>query len=324
MMISMLAPRGALSLALVLSCSLAASCAGTAKDTAFTPRQSVLVDSTSMDMSYEPGSDVALEWVSGGSLAMVANGQLTFVQGGINTLEVPIETGPWPVELAFGGDLLAVCFPEQRIEIYQLDVDGLPLLSVEPETLAQVLPIVTIEISSLAGGPFDKSEPSPRRVFAMRGDGNLIAMTGPTGNVNFGNPRTGWPNPIVSIRLPKDSGIPLATRFRGAGSVDGLEGEMVVTAQLEDGSLVEWVLNSELTLWSDAKPIRHLADVDSTGGSYAFVSPENPAEVVCLNAAGEQLWTSAPSTESVDAIAGTTMGYVAVAAGGKLTVLAPR
>lgn len=319
MMITLLAPRGARSLALAVICSLAASCAGTAKDMTATPMQS-----TAMGAAYGAGGDVALAWLDGGSLAMVADGSLAVLHGDTSTWQLPIEPGTWPVELAAGGDLLAICYPEQRIEIYQLVEGGLPLVSMEPATLGEILPIVTIEISSIGPGPFDQTEPSPRLIFAMRKDGDLIAMTGPAGNVFFGNPRTGWPNPIVSIRLPKDHGIPLANRFRGADSVDGIEGEMVVTAQLEDGSLVEWTLNPELTHWSEPKPVDRVDAVDATGATRAFASAGSPAHVTCLSASGEVLWRGELPSGSVDAMAASAMGRVAVAADGKLTYLGPR
>ena len=276
------------------------------------------------DVTYEVGGDVALEWLNGGSLAMASGGSLTILQGGIDRFDMPIEPNSWPVELAFGGDLLAVCYPELRIEFYQLDEVGLPMFSMEPETQGQVSPLVTIEISPIESAPFSQATPSPRQVFAVRGDGNLVAMMGPDGNVSFGNPRTGWPNPIVSIRLPKDSGIPLAARFRGAGSVDGAEGEMVVTAKVADGSLVEWTLNPELTLWSEAKPVEQLAEVDAMGATRTFITPGNPNEVTCMGASGELLWTRSLGSGNVAALAGTLSGRVAVAAGGKLTVFAPR
>ncbi|MDG1499411.1 MAG: hypothetical protein P8N31_11610 [Planctomycetota bacterium] len=319
MMISTLTPRGARSLALALVCTLGASCAGTPKELTATPVQSV-----AMGVTYEVGSDVALAWLDGGSLAMVADDSLAVLEGDTSSWKLPIEAGTWPVELTAGGDLLAVCFPEQRIEIYQLVEGDLPLVSTEPDTLGETLPIVTIEISSIGPDPFDQSVPSPRLVFAMRKDGNLIAMTGPAGNVFFANPRTGWPNPVVSIRLPKDSGIPMANRFRGANSVDGVEGEMVVTTQLRDGSLVEWTLNPELTLWSEPNPVDRVDAVDGTGATRTFVTPGTPARVTSLSATGELLWRGELSAGSADALAVGAMGKVAVATDGKLIYLEPR
>jgi hypothetical protein len=228
--------------------------------------------------------------------------------------EVKLDSGAWPVYLASGGDLLSVCYPESRIDVFELENGYIPKANGET---GELVPMTSIEISPVAQLP--TSEPAAKRtVFAIRGDGNLFAMMGPDGNVSFANPRTGWPNEVVSVRLPKGYGYPLSARFRGAGVLPDGAGELVVTAQLEDGALVEWTLNKELVRWGPAIPVRARAQVSEDGLVRADILHGKPGNLESRGRAGELLWRVNLGEDDVQAIAIAPDGGVAVATGGQL------
>lgn len=235
----------------------------------------------------------------------------------IAVAEVKLEGATWPVFLASGGDRIAVCYPEKRIDVFELENGYYPKPDAETGLVG---PGVSIEISPLAVLP-SEGEAAPRSLFALRSDGGLLAMTGPDGNVSFADPRSGWPNEVVSVRLPKDHGVPLSTRFSGPQArADGTsaEGEYVVTAQLASGVLVEWTLNADLVKWSEPVQVSARARVSHDGAIRADLRHGMAGNVESRGEDGELLWRVPLGFESAQAIAISPSGGVAVATGGKL------
>jgi len=167
----------------------------------------------------------------------------------VATSELALDTGTWPLHLATGGGLLAIAYEEATVDVFDI------------ATLSgESTPLISLPISAQAD-PTGQHVPAPRDVFAIARDGNLLAMTGPSGTVFFANPRTGWPHQVVSVNVPKGAGRPRSARFEADG------GLTLVTEDVDtDGEalgLFERTLDATQTRWSEPTRVAAVGQVSA-------------------------------------------------------------
>lgn len=173
----------------------------------------------------------------------------------VATTELALTSGSSPLHLDMGGGLLAVAYEEQHVDIF--DVDSLS---------AESVPQLSVSIAAQAD-PTIQGKPPARDVFALSKDGNILAMCGPAGTLFFANPRTGWPNEVVSVNLPGGAGRPLAARFAVDGSLTVLTEDRLPIGEDVAIQLNERTLEPTFSVWSKPRLVSAKARVSDDGAT---------------------------------------------------------
>ncbi|MDF1799103.1 MAG: hypothetical protein P1V81_08005 [Planctomycetota bacterium] len=223
----------------------------------------------------------------------------------VATGEVQLDAGEWPIHLAYGGDLVAAIYEEQAVHAFL------------PDEAGGLAPGATIEVG-VQDDPTGATSPPARRIFSVRPDGKLIAMVGEVGTIFFADPSTGYPHRVISVRLPREAGLPRAARFLESG-------ELVVTCAPVEGdtsaALFEFTLDTEQATWApgigvDARRI-------GTDGHLAWLSAGVPGNIDVYGGRLVPVWLGriGLGLDGADALAISMQRSVAVCTGGRVVVL---
>lgn len=223
----------------------------------------------------------------------------------VATGEVQLDAGEWPIHLAYGGDLVAAIYEEQAVHAFL------------PDEAGGLTAGATIEIG-VQDDPTGATIPPARRIFAVRPDGKLIAMVGEVGTVFFADPSSGYPHRVISVRLPREAGLPRAARFLESG-------ELIVTCSPVEGdttaALFEFTLDTEQATWAPG------IGVDSrrigVEGHLAWLSAGVPGNIDVYGGRLVPTWLGriGLGLDSADALAISVQRSVALCTGGRVVVL---